>query len=59
MKPGEVVIRSFDLRSSTEQGEKYRCEGGLEIVVEFVQKKKIITVLGLDLTLLNAPFQLF
>jgi len=58
MKPGEVVIRSFDLRSSTEQGEKYRCEGGLEIVVEFVQKK-IITVLGLDLTLLNAPFQLF
>ena len=39
MKPGEVVIRSFDLRSSTEQGEKYRCEGGLEIVVEFVQKK--------------------
>jgi hypothetical protein len=58
MKPGEVVIRSFDLRSSTEQGEKYRCEGGLEIVVEFV-KKKIITVLGLDLTLLNAPFQLF
>ena len=58
MKPGEVVIRSFDLRSSTEQGEKYRCEGGLEIVVEFVQKKKI-TVLGLDLTLLNAPFQLF
>ena len=40
MKPGEVVIRSFDLRSSTEQGEKYRCEGGLEIVVEFVQKKK-------------------
>jgi len=58
MKPGEVVIRSFDLRSSTEQGEKYRCAGGLEIVVEFVQKKNI-TVLGLDLTLLNAPFQLF
>ena len=54
MKPGEVVIRSFDLRSSTEQGEKYRCEGGLEIVVEVN-----VTVLGLHLTLLNAPFQLF
>jgi hypothetical protein len=50
MKPGEVVIRSFDLRSSTEQGEKYRCAGGLEIVVEVN-----VTVLGLHLTLLNAP----
>ncbi|KAG2628127.1 protein HAPLESS 2-A-like [Panicum virgatum] len=30
MKPGEVVIRSFDLRSSTEQGEKYRCEAILK-----------------------------
>jgi hypothetical protein len=54
MKPGEEIIRSFDLRSSTEQGEKYRCEGGLEIVVELN-----VTVLGLNLTSLNAPFQLF
>lgn len=34
MEPGEVTIRSFDLRSSTDRAENYRCTGGLEIVLE-------------------------